>query len=72
MSLEEGQAYNEKLIPISKGEVLPDRSVPVEYILYDLWESMRAKDYELARATEGPTYVFMRSQVGCSPLHLQS
>lgn len=63
MSLEEGEAYNEKLIPISKGEVLPDRSKPVEYILYDIWQSMREKDHELARATEGPTYLFMRSQV---------
>ena len=31
MSLEEGRAYNEKLMPISRGETLPDRNVPVEW-----------------------------------------
>ncbi|KAK7749839.1 carbonyl reductase (NADPH-dependent) ari1 [Cytospora paraplurivora] len=62
MSLAEGSAYNEKLIPIARGHVLPDRSVPVEYITYDLWESMRAHDKELADEILEPTFVFMRAQ----------
>lgn len=62
MSLEEGSAYNEKLIPISRGDVLPDRSVPVEYITYDLWESMRAHDREMADEIMEPVFVFMRAQ----------
>ena len=62
MSLEQGSAYNEKLIPISRGDVLPDRSVPVEYITYDLWESMRSHDRSMANEILEPVFVFMRAQ----------
>ncbi|RHZ50905.1 carbonyl reductase (NADPH-dependent) ari1 [Aspergillus thermomutatus] len=62
MSFQEGFAYNEKLIPISRGDVLPDRSVPVEYIIYDLWESMRAHDREMADDILEPVFLFMRAQ----------
>lgn len=62
MSLEEGKAYNEKLIPICRGEVAPDRSVPAEYILYDLWEGMRAHDRPLADDILEPCFKFMRAQ----------
>ncbi len=62
MSLEDGAAYNEKLIPISRGDVLPDRSIPVEMIMYDLWASMRAHDKEMADAVLEPTFLFMRAQ----------
>lgn len=62
MSFEEGSAYNEKLIPISRGDVLPDRSVPVEYIIYDLWESMRRHDKEMADEILEPVFMFMRAQ----------
>lgn len=62
LSLEEGSAYNENLIPISRGDVLPDRTIPVEYITYDLWESMRAFDKELADGILEPVFTFMRAQ----------
>lgn len=62
MSLKDGSAYNEKLIPISRGDVLPDRSIPVEMIIYDLWESMRTHDKEMADDVLEPTFVFMRAQ----------
>ncbi|MCJ1461970.1 hypothetical protein MMC07_000570 [Pseudocyphellaria aurata] len=62
MSLAEGKAYNEKLISILCGDVLPDRSVPAEYMLYDLWESMRAVDKPLADNMIEPTTVLMRFQ----------
>lgn len=62
LSFDEGSAYNEKLIPISRGDVLPDRSVPVEYIIYDLWESMRVHDKPMADAILEPVFVFMRAQ----------
>jgi aristolochene synthase len=62
MSFDEGSAYNEHLIPISRGDVLPNRSIPVEYILYDLWESMRAHDRELADEILEPVFLFMRAQ----------
>lgn len=62
MSFQDGKAYNEKLMPISRGDVLPDRNVPVEYITYDLWESMRACDRKLANEILEPVFTFMRAQ----------
>ncbi|KAF2677433.1 Aristolochene synthase in complex with 12,13 Difluorofarnesyl diphosphate [Lentithecium fluviatile CBS 122367] len=62
MSLEDGRIYNEKLMPISRGDVLPDRNVPVEWITYDLWESMRAFDRKLADEILEPVFTFMRAQ----------
>jgi aristolochene synthase len=62
LSLAEGSAYNEKLIEIARGDLLPDRSIPVEYIMYDLWESMRAHDFELANCVLEPMFTFMRAQ----------
>ncbi|KAL7628295.1 carbonyl reductase (NADPH-dependent) ari1 [Parahypoxylon ruwenzoriense] len=62
MSFEDGAAYNENLMPLSRGDRLPDRTIPVEYITYDLWESMRAHDRELANDVLEPTFVFMRAQ----------
>lgn len=62
MSSDEGSAYNERLIPISRGDVLPDCSVPVEYIIYDLWESMRQHDKKMADEILEPFFVLMRAQ----------
>ncbi|KAI1091698.1 Aristolochene synthase in complex with 12,13-Difluorofarnesyl diphosphate [Rostrohypoxylon terebratum] len=62
MSLEDGRAYNEKLMPLFRGSVLPDRSVPVEWMSYDLWESMRAQDKEMADEIMEPVFTFMRAQ----------
>ena len=63
MSLEEGSAYNERLIAISRGTTRPDHSVPVEWITYDLWNDMRACDIELADDMKEPVFTFMRAQV---------
>ncbi|KAI1156829.1 Aristolochene synthase [Nemania diffusa] len=71
MSFAEGEAYNNKLIPISRGDVLPDRTKPEEFILYDLWESMRAHDKELADEVLEPTFVFMRAQTDRARLTIQ-
>ncbi|KAK2053026.1 Aristolochene synthase in complex with 12,13 Difluorofarnesyl diphosphate [Colletotrichum caudatum] len=62
MSLEDGCAYNEKLMPIARGDVLPDRNVPVEWIMYDLWDAMRSHDKQLADDVLEPTFTFMRAQ----------
>lgn len=62
MSFEDGSAYNENLIPIARGDVLPDRTKPEEWIMYDLWEGMRAHDKELADGILEPTFTFMRAQ----------
>lgn len=37
-------------------------SIPAEFIIYDLWESMRQHDRELADEVLEPTFEFMRSQ----------
>lgn len=71
MSFADGEAYNNRLIPISRGDVLPDRTKPEEFILYDLWESMRAHDKELADEVLEPTFVFMRSQTDRARLTIQ-
>ncbi|RYP13362.1 hypothetical protein DL765_006903 [Monosporascus sp. GIB2] len=68
MSLEDGKAYNAKLMPISRGDVRPDRGVPVEYITWDLWESMRAYDRKMADDILEPTFEFMRAQTDPSRL----
>lgn len=62
MSLDDGSSYNERLIPIARGDESPDREIPVEWITYDLWESMRACDRELADQVLEPTFTFMRAQ----------
>lgn len=62
MSFEEGSAYSEKLIRICRGDTLPNREIAVEYIVYDLWESMRQCDRKLADEILDPLFAFMRSQ----------
>ncbi|RYP36621.1 hypothetical protein DL767_003325 [Monosporascus sp. MG133] len=41
----------------------PDRTILVEYMFYDLWGSMRAKDKDLANEILEPTFIFMRAQI---------
>ncbi|KAI8953277.1 Aristolochene synthase in complex with 12,13 Difluorofarnesyl diphosphate [Xylaria longipes] len=62
MSLVDGEEYNNRLIDLSRGHVMPDRSVPVEYIIYDLWENMRACDAAKAEIVMEGTFLFMRAQ----------
>lgn len=71
MSFVDGSAYNDKLMPIARGDVLPDRSVPAEWIMYDLWESMRAVDKQLADDVLEPTFTFMRAQTDKARLTIQ-
>ncbi|KAI1130840.1 Aristolochene synthase in complex with 12,13 Difluorofarnesyl diphosphate [Nemania abortiva] len=62
MSLEEGRAYNNKVFALFRGDIQPDRSVPVEWISYDLWQDLRACDRVLADEMLDPVYKFMESQ----------
>lgn len=71
MSLEDGKAYNERLMPIARGEVAPDPKVPVEYITYDLWEAMRAHDRPMADDIIEPVFTFMRAQTDPARLNDQ-
>ncbi|RYO86532.1 hypothetical protein DL766_003023 [Monosporascus sp. MC13-8B] len=60
--LEDGRAYNEKLMAMSRGDVRPDRNMPVEYMTRDLWEHMRGHHRESADELLEPTFEFMRAQ----------
>lgn len=66
--LDEGSEYNEKLISISRGEIPPDRNIPVEWIMHDLWEDMKACDASLGEQTMEPVFTFMRAQTDKSRL----
>ncbi|KAI0182247.1 Aristolochene synthase from penicillium Roqueforti [Xylaria flabelliformis] len=70
MSLADGTAYNAKLVPVCRGEVLPNRNDAVEWILYDLFEEMRAKDKVLADECLEPTFEFLRSQTEDTRKHV--
>lgn len=62
MSFEDGKAYNDKLTSIIRGEVMPDRSIPVQYIMHDLWSAMRACDRQMSHQILGPVFTFMKAQ----------
>lgn len=62
MSFQDGEAYNARLMPLARGDAPPDRTVPAEYIMYDLWESMRRVDEPAANDILEPMFEFMRSQ----------
>ena len=72
MSLADGEAYNASLMPLCRGDVLPDRSVPVQWMMYDLWEDMRKCDSDLADEILGPVFTFMRAQTSKERLSVQS
>ncbi|KAI0904516.1 Aristolochene synthase in complex with 12,13 Difluorofarnesyl diphosphate [Ustulina deusta] len=62
MSLKDGRAFNDKLIALACGDVLPNRNSPPEWIMYDVWQGMRKCDKELADAMLQPCFDFMNSQ----------
>jgi aristolochene synthase len=63
MSVEDGVAYNSKVIECARGNLLPDRNVPGQWIMYDLFEGMRAVDKQLADELLEPTIDFLLAQV---------
>ncbi|KAI1487270.1 Aristolochene synthase in complex with 12,13-Difluorofarnesyl diphosphate [Biscogniauxia mediterranea] len=63
VSLKDAQEYIERLILIIRGVQKPDRSIPAEWIMWDIWEEMRAVDAELAHTLEEPTFILLRAQV---------
>ncbi|KAM7188691.1 Isoprenoid synthase domain containing protein [Rhypophila sp. PSN 637] len=73
MSFADGEALNNRLMELSKGPqfATPDREIPAEYIIYDLWESMRHHDLDLANEVLEPTFVFMRSQTDRARLSIK-
>ncbi|XEV01651.1 hypothetical protein FSHL1_006938 [Fusarium sambucinum] len=71
MSLQDGSEYNERLILISKNEMVPDPEIPVEWITHHLWRDMRACDKQLADDILEPVFTFMRAQTDKSRLHIK-
>ncbi|KAF2020313.1 terpenoid synthase [Aaosphaeria arxii CBS 175.79] len=63
MSQQDGTIFNDKVIDCCRGNTLPDRSVPAQWIMYDLFEEMRAVDKPLADALLQPTIDFLKGQV---------
>lgn len=63
MSLEAGKALYKRLIPIAKGNVLPDRTDAYEWITYDVWASMRAVDEVLTEAALQDAILCVNAQV---------
>lgn len=49
-------------MPLMRGTVQPDRAVAVEWMMYTVWEKMRACDLQLADEVLEPTFTFMRAQ----------
>ena len=62
MSFEDGEAYNKRLMLLSEDLIHPDRSIPVDYITYDLGNNMHACDHYLANQILEPVFDFMRTQ----------
>lgn len=48
MSVEEGKAHNAIVIECCRGERLPDREKPAQWIMYDLFQEFRRIDKELS------------------------
>lgn len=68
MSLHEGEKYNLRLMDLSRGDVQPNRSIAAEFIIFDLWESMREHDLAMANDVLEPVFVFMRAQTDSARL----
>ncbi|CAG8952973.1 hypothetical protein HYFRA_00003163 [Hymenoscyphus fraxineus] len=62
MSFDDGKAYNERLMPIARGDSKPDPTIPVEWMFEEIWSGMRAQDSTLANNVLEPCFVFMRAQ----------
>jgi aristolochene synthase len=62
MSVEDGVAHNMKVIECARGNLLPDRNMPAQFIMFDLFESMREVDKQLADELLEPTIDFLVAQ----------
>jgi aristolochene synthase len=67
MSLDDGLAHNMKVIECARG-TLPDRDVPAQYIMYDIFEGLRKVDLQLVDAVLRPTIDLLSAQVDSTRL----
>ncbi|KAL8713549.1 MAG: hypothetical protein Q9220_002411 [cf. Caloplaca sp. 1 TL-2023] len=63
MSMAEGQDLYKRLIPLALGKAIPNRADPYEWITYDTWKSMRAKDPELTEVVWQGALLCIMAQV---------
>ncbi|KAI6084941.1 Aristolochene synthase from penicillium Roqueforti [Hypoxylon rubiginosum] len=71
LSLSDGAAYNERLMPLCKGDAQPNQNSPVEWMMYQIWEEMRQCNRELANGVLEPVFTFMRAQTSPERLHIK-
>lgn len=62
MSVADGKAHQDRIVECCRGSVTPDRSKPAEWIIYDLFEAMRAIDKVLADDLLRHTIDFLLAQ----------
>jgi aristolochene synthase len=62
MSVEDGVAHNMKVIECARGNLLPDRNIPAQFIMFDLFKNMREVDKQLADELLKPTIDFLVAQ----------
>ena len=67
MSLEDGSELIDRIIGVVQKDVLPNPTVPEEWVMHDIWQRMRAIDSKLAGELEEPAFLFWRSQVAAGP-----
>ncbi|EKG12703.1 hypothetical protein MPH_10171 [Macrophomina phaseolina MS6] len=72
MSFAAGKAYNDHLMPIMRGEVAPNKSIPCEWMMAEIWETMRRDDAVLADEILEPTFTFMRAQTDKTRMQITS
>ncbi|KAF4310350.1 Cytochrome P450 [Botryosphaeria dothidea] len=72
MNFADGKAYNDHLMPIMRGDVAPDKSIPCEWMMAEIWEIMRRDDPVLADEILEPTFTFMRAQTDKTRMNITS
>lgn len=68
MSLKEGSALIERIIGIVKGTIEPNKSVPAEWMMKEVWDNLASIDTVLTDEMKEPAFVFWRSQVATERL----
>jgi hypothetical protein len=72
MSVEEGKAHNAVVIACCRGERLPDREKPAQWIMYDLFQEFRAIDKALADMLLKYTIDFFIAQTDADRSNIKS
>lgn len=63
MSLKEGSALIDRIIGIVQGTIEPNKDVPAEWMMKEVWDNLASIDKVLTDQMKEPAFVFWRSQV---------